>query len=126
MEERQLRNVWRNRQQTNRICTLAEPLRHLVKHHLAKRVRQIGQLSIAWDECIPETILEHTALVTFTRGTLTVAVDSAPHRYQLQMLLRDGLIEAIRERFSGALNRIRLVPGGFDALDMPDRSPVQT
>ena len=53
-------------------------------------------------------------------GVLTVAVDSAPHRYQLLVLLRNGLQEAIRERFPGALNRVRLVPGEFDCLDLPD------
>ena len=121
MDERQLRNVWRNRRRPNRIAALGKPLGELVRTRLAKRVRQVGQLASAWDECIPDPIREHTALVSFQRGTLTVAVDSAAHRYQLQMLLRAGVLEAIRERFSaGPLNRVRLVPGQFDAIDMPD------
>ena len=121
MDERQLRNVWRNRQGPNRITALGEPLGELVRVRLAKRVRQVGQLASAWDECIPDSIREHTALVSFQKGTLTVAVDSAAHRYQLQMLLGAGVIDAIRERFSaGPLNRVRLVPGRFDAIDMPD------
>jgi len=86
---------------------------------LARRVRQIGRVSIVWDECIPEYIRDHTALVSFARGTLTVAVDSAAHRYQLQQLLRNGLEQAVRERIPGALDRIKLVPGTFDALDFP-------
>lgn len=121
MDERQLRNVWENRQGPNRIAALGEPLGELVRTQLAKRVRQVGQLAAAWDECIPDTIREHTALVSFHRGALTVAVDSAAHRYQLQVLLGAGLLEDIRERFSaGALNRVRLVPGRFDAIDMPE------
>jgi len=98
---------------------LAGAIRHLVKHRLAKRVRMIEKVSRVWDESVPESIREHTALVSFSRGTLTVAVDSAAHRYQLETLLRDGLFEAIREQFGGPLNRIRLVPGTFDALEMP-------
>jgi hypothetical protein len=121
MDESQLRNVWRNRQPPRRIYPLSEPLAALMKHRLARRVRQISQLAAAWDECIPDFIREHTGLVKFSRGTLTVAVDSAPHRYQLQQLLQGGLLDAMRERFpSGALNRVKLVPGTFDALEFPD------
>ncbi len=121
MDEWQLRHVWQNRQRKDRIAPLAEPLAVLMKRRLAKRVRHIGQLSIVWDECIPEYIREHTALVGYLRGVLTVAVDSAAHRYQLQMLLANGLLDAIRERTAGPLSRIKLQPGQFDFLDMPDR-----
>ncbi len=131
MQERQLRNVWQNRRRStgamgaDRVSMLAEPLNRLVNKHLAKRVRRIGQLSAAWEECVPDFIREHTALVGFNGGTLTVVVDSASHRYRLEMLLRAGLLDAIRERFSGALNRVRLTPGQLDVLDTPDRPTVQ-
>ncbi len=96
-------------------------MQQLVEHQLVRRVKQIGQLSAIWDECIPDFIREHTAIVRLHRGVLTVAVDSAAHRYQLQMLLQEGLIQAIRERFrTGPLNSIKLVPGPFDALEFPD------
>ena len=92
-----------------------------MKRRLARRVRQVGGLSAAWDECIPAYIREHTALVSYARGVLTVAVDSAPRRYQLRMLLANGLEDAIRERCPGPLNRVKLTPGSFDTLEMPDR-----
>ncbi len=119
MDESQLRRVWENRQPRQRMSPLSDPLGHLMEHRLAKRVRQIGLVSVVWDECIPDYIRDHTALVSFARGTLTVAVDSAAHRYELQHLLRGGLEGAVRERLPGALNRIKLVPGAFDALDFP-------
>ena len=122
MDESQLRQVWENRQRRDRIAALSKPLSHLMKNQLARRVRQVGQLSAAWDECIPDSIRQHTALLSFRVGTLTVAVDSAAHRYQLQALLQSGLIDALRERVAaGALTRVRLVPGQFDAIDMPDK-----
>ncbi len=122
MDESQLRHVWQNRQRRDRITALSQPLTHLVKNQLARRVRQVGQLSAAWDECIPESVRAHTALLSFRVGTLTVAVDSAAHRYQLQGLLQSGLIDALRERVAaGALARVKLVPGQFDAIDMPDK-----
>jgi hypothetical protein len=92
----------------------------LMKQRLAKRVKQIGQLSAAWDEVIPPFLGEYASLVSYARGTLTVAVDSAPHRYQLNMLIQNGLLSALRERFHGGpLNRVRLVPGRHDYLEFP-------
>ena len=108
---------------SDEVPLLAGTLRHLVRRRLARRVKTIGKLSQAWDESVPETIREHTALISFNRGTLTVAVDSAAHRYQLEVLLRGGLLRAIRERFKGPLNRVRIVPGKFDALEMPVSTP---
>ena len=52
------------------------------------------------------------------RGSLTVLVDSAAHRFQLQMLLNGGLRAEIQRRFSGAITAIRLVPGRFFAIDL--------
>ena len=125
MEESKLRHVWQNRQRVRLPAMLCEPLSFLMKHRLARRVRQLGRLSAAWDECIPEYIREHTALVSYARGVLTVGVDSAPHRYQLRMLLANGLLDALRERAPGPLNRVRLVPGTFDYLEMPDRPAAE-
>ena len=123
MDDWRLRNVWQNRQRIDTVTLLGQPLATLMKHRLAKRVKQIGRLSAIWDECIPQFIREHAALVGFARGVLTVAMDSAAHRYQFQMLLSSGLLEAMRERLSVPLDRVKVVPGGFDALEMPDTRP---
>jgi len=90
----------------------------LMKHKLGKKVRQVGKLAAIWDEILPATIREHTALDSFNRGVLTVLVDSSSHRYQLQTLLAAGLQKEIQTRFSGPLNKIRLVPGQFSSIDL--------
>ena len=118
MDDAQLQTVWQQRQLKDRVSLLAEPLAKLMKHRLAKRVRQLSQLAAAWDEVIPAQIAEHTALESFNRGVLTVMVDSASHRFQLEMLLAGGLKKEIQTRFSGALNKVRLVPGQFYAVDL--------
>jgi len=89
-----------------------------MKHKLGKKVRQLGKLAVVWDDVLPATIREHTALDSFRAGVLTVLVDSASHRYQLRMLLRAGLMTEIRTRFSGPLNKIRLIPGQFSSIDL--------
>ena len=118
MDDAQLRTVWQQRQFDDRIVLLSQPLATFMKHKLAKRFRQLSKLSEVWDEVIPEEINEHTALDGCSRGVLRVLVDSAPHRFQLQALLAGGLDKEIRRRFGGPLNRIRLVPGQFSAIDL--------
>jgi len=118
MDDAQLRTIWQQRQANFRPARLDEPLAMLMKHTLGKKVRQLGALAGAWDEVIPEEIAEHTALEGFNRGVLTVIVDSAAHRFQLQTLLDGGLLRALRERFSAAINKVRLVPGQFAAVDV--------
>ncbi|MCD4825234.1 MAG: DUF721 domain-containing protein [Phycisphaerae bacterium] len=118
MDDAQLRTIWQQRQYNYRITPLSEPLGILMKHKLARRVRQLGRLAEIWDEVIPESVRDHTALDSFHRGVLTVMVDSASHRFQLQTLLTGGIMKAIQQEFSGPLNKIRLVPGQFYAVDL--------
>jgi len=118
MDDAQLRTIWQQRQPRVSLSHLSEPLTILMKHRLAKKVRQLSRLAEIWDEIIPQQIATHTALEGFSRGVLTVLVDSAAHRFQLRTMLDGGLMEAIRERFGGAINKIRLVPGQFYAIDV--------
>lgn len=117
MDDARLRTIWNQRQSTQRASQLGEPLTVLMKHTLAKKARQLGKLTDIWDEVIPEEIVSHTALEGFSRGVLTVMVDSAAHRYRLRTLLSDGLMKAIQDRFNGALNKVRMIPGQFYSVD---------
>ncbi|MCE5327615.1 MAG: DUF721 domain-containing protein [Planctomycetaceae bacterium] len=117
MDDSQLRTVWQQRQKQDRAVALAVPLATLMKRTLSRRYSQFGALAKLWDEMIPQSIAAHTALESFSRGVLTVMVDSAAHRFQLQTLLSGGVTKAIQSRFGGALNKIRLIPGQFFSLD---------
>jgi Dna[CI] antecedent DciA-like protein len=118
MDDAKLRTVWLQRQIPDRSAPVGQPLAFLMKHVLEKRVRKLSQLAGIWDACIPEGIRDHTALEGLNRGVLTVIVDSAPHRFQLQTLLRGGLLREIQQRFPGSLNRIKLRPGQFYSVDL--------
>jgi len=117
MDDAQLQTVWQQRQFRDAIVPLGDPLATLMNRRLSKRVRQLGQLAMIWDQALPEEIREHTALESFSRGVLTVMVDSAAHRFQLRTLLDGGLLGDLQERFPGALNKVRLVPGQFYSID---------
>jgi len=118
MDDAQLRTVWQQRQVDDRTAQIGQPLAILMKHTLARRVRQLSRLAVVWDEVVPEPVRDHTALESFSNGVLTVVVDSAPHRFQLQTMLRGGLTRAIQASFSGTLNKVRLVPGQFASVDL--------
>jgi hypothetical protein len=113
----QMRTVWQQRQDRRRIGSLGETVSRLMKKTLSKRVRQLGQIAEVWDDLIPPNLRDHTALDTFVRGTLTVMVDSASHRYQLQNQIRSGLQKSIQARCSATIQRIKLVPGRFYEID---------
>jgi hypothetical protein len=121
MDEAQLRTVWQQRQFRDGAVHVGQPLAVLMKHTLAKRVRQLASLAEIWDELVPESIREHTALESFRGGILTVIVDSTPHRFHLRTLLAGGLLKELQARFSGALSRVRLVPGQFSSVDVAGR-----
>lgn len=118
MDDARLRTAWQQRQFSDRLAHLSEPLTLLMKHTLAKRVRQLSKLGQIWDEIIPEDIAQHTALESFSNGVLTVMVDSAPHRFQLQTLMRGGLFQIIQQRFSGAIRKVNLTSGQFCSVDL--------
>jgi hypothetical protein len=118
INDRQLRTTWQNRQRPETVSKLDGSLQMLMKHTLAKRVKQLGKLAEVWDRCVPEEIRSHTALESFSRGVLTVVVDAAPYRFQLETLLRGGLRATLAEQFGGPLSRIRLVPGQFASVDI--------
>jgi len=118
MDDARLRTVWQQRRPGQRASHVSQPLQMLMKYRLAKRVRQLSRMAEVWDEVVPDELREHTALERLDRGTLTVMVDSAAHRYRLQMLLNGGLLKEIQRRFPDALNKVRLLPGQFFAVDV--------
>ncbi len=113
MDDAKLRTVWQQRQQADTVAPLSLPLANLMKRTLAKRVRQLARLAAVWEEVVPPQMADHTALQSYQRSILTVLVDSAPHRFQLQTLLAGGLLMEIRRRFSGPLDKVKLLPGRF-------------
>jgi predicted nucleic acid-binding Zn ribbon protein len=122
MDDALLQTVWQQRRPGKRAAHVSQPIQMLMKYRLARRVRALSRMAEVWDEVVPADVRDHTALERLERGTLTVMVDSAAHRFRLQMLLNGGLLKEIRQRFSGALNKVRLVPGQFCAVDLAGES----
>jgi hypothetical protein len=61
------------------------------KHSVEKRHTKLGKIAQCWSGIVPEMFNDHCSLESYTRGTLTVFVDSATHLYELKQLLLAGL-----------------------------------
>jgi len=82
------------------------------KQSVEKRQTKLGQIATCWAGLVPETLLAHSSLESYTRGTLTVLVDSAAHLYELKQLLLAGLQQQLLIACkSSGLRKITLKPG---------------
>jgi predicted nucleic acid-binding Zn ribbon protein len=66
-----------------------------LQQQLGPRQAQWEALQRLWQELVPEHIAGHCSLVDFTKGRLTVAVDSPGYAHELR-LLGDDLIKQVR------------------------------
>lgn len=82
------------------------------KQSVEKRQGKFAKIADVWNQLIPPTMLKHCALESFTRGSLTVIVDSSPHLYEMKQLLLAGLQKQILLACkSTGLKKITLKPG---------------
>ena len=94
------------------IPLLGPDLLSFFKHDVQKRQQKFAPIADCWATLIPETLLEHTALESFSRGQLNVLVDSSSHLYELKQLLLAGLQQQILAACKSAgLRKIALKAG---------------
>lgn len=88
------------------------------KHSVEKRQVKFGKIADAWMQLVPEILADHCSLESFSKGSLTVIVDSAPHLYELKQLLLAGLQQQLflAARSSG-LRKIILKRGNWCNAD---------
>ena len=92
------------------------------KKSIQKRQTKFGVIGQCWATLIPSTFLEHTALESFSKGSLTVLVDSSAHLYELRTLLLSGLQQQLLLACrSAGLRKINLKHGRWYQGDGPDR-----
>jgi hypothetical protein len=81
-----------------------------------KRQKKLGKIAEIWEKLVPQLLLEHCALESLTRGTLTVLVDSSAHLYDLKQLLLAGLEkQLLLVAKATGLRKITLKPGQWYA-----------
>ena len=82
------------------------------KGSVEKRNAKFGKIADAWAKLVPQTLADHCALESFSRGTLAVLVDSSSCLYELKQLLLAGLEKQLLLACSAAgLKKISLRRG---------------
>ncbi len=75
---------------------------------LKKTNSQLLQLREEWNELVP-TLLSQVAIpVAFRNGVLEVSVDGSPTAYQINRLVRSGLLRQLQKKCNGTLRQIRV------------------
>lgn len=74
---------------------------------IAKPAAKLEGIHDLWQEHIPARIVSRSRLLGFHRGTLTVSVESATARAELDSQLRGGLLTVLQKASRGALYRIK-------------------
>ena len=105
-------------------ATFGEEMIAFFKNAVQKRQTKLGKIAECWDTLIPSTIADHCALEGYSRGVLTVIVDSSSHLYELKQLLlaglQDQLLLACR---SAGLRKINMKMGRWYDGDETTRKP---
>lgn len=86
------------------------------KREVQKPYEQLGKLTEIWGELVPPELAVHTRLEGLSRGVLRVSVDSSGRLYELDRLLRGGVLNELITRHKGkALRRVDLKVAGHQS-----------
>jgi len=91
---------------------LGEAMVEFFKQSVAKRHTKLSKIAECWAALVPDTLNEHCALESYSRGTLIVIMDSSSHLYELKQLLLAGLQQQLMMACKSAgLRKINLRAG---------------
>jgi len=79
-----------------------------------RKDRALGRFMGLWQELVPAELARHLSVSGLRGGVLSVVAASASARYELDRLLRAGLEQELRRRFTGTLGRVRITVGAGD------------
>ena len=96
---------WRSRKE--RDISVSATIQEL-RRNLKKSSKHLTQLVEAWDELVPSHIHQSANPISFQGGVLEVYADSSPTAYQLNRIIRAGLLQELQQRCSGTLKQIRI------------------
>jgi hypothetical protein len=95
-----------------RAAPLGEEMISFYKQAVIKRQGKLAKLAEVWGQLVPDNLSDHCALEAFSKGSLTVVVDSSSHLYELKQLLLSGLQQQLQLACKGAgLRKITLKAG---------------
>jgi hypothetical protein len=102
----------KKRPNTRDAARLGDVLLPWYERTVAKPAAKLEGVVELWQEHVPANIVKRSRLVGFHRGTLSVALDSATVRAELETQLRSGLLRVLQNTSKGAIYRVKTVVEG--------------
>ncbi len=96
-DKERLDRALKARQRRDRTTTMGSSIQQFLKKQVQPRMKKFAVVSQAWEMNLPEELVEHTCIESFRGGQLNVLVDSSSHQYELNLMLKEGLLDALRE-----------------------------
>jgi predicted nucleic acid-binding Zn ribbon protein len=103
----------KKRPETRDAARLGDVLLPWFEKSVARPAAKLELVAELWQEHVPPTIVRHCRLAGFYRGTLTVVMDSAAVRAELETRLRSGLLRVLQTGSRGALFRVKTSIEGY-------------
>jgi len=72
---------------------------------------QLGPAIDAWMSAVPPSLHARSQVTGMRGGIMTVRADSSAVRYELDAMLRNGLLQALRSSLRAPLNRVKVQIG---------------
>lgn len=73
----------------------------------ANTQRKLGELIEIWERRVPAAIANRSTLIGIRAGVLNITIDSSSAAFELDRLLRIGLINVLRSEYRGTLTRVK-------------------
>ena len=117
-DPKKLKLLTKQRQFYQKNYAFGKVVDQFMRRKVYPRQKKLGQLADAWMELLPKELTDHSCLENFSRGTLKVLVDSPAHLAELNLLVREGLIDHLREMCPNLpLSKIKLVHSRWYHVD---------
>jgi len=104
-----LHNLLTNKKspETRATARLGDVLIPWFEKTVAKPAKQLGPITELWQTLVPPPLQPHSRLLGLSRGTLSVALDSAAARAELDARLRSGLLRQLQTESRGTIFKIK-------------------
>jgi hypothetical protein len=90
-----------------RPTALSEPI-HALRREVERGAKRACEFISSWEEIIPAELAAKTRVRGARGGVYHIAVQDSPALFEIDRLLREGALTAIRSRLRAAIVRIKL------------------
>ena len=104
-----LQNLLTNKKspETRATAKLGDVLIPWFEKTIAKPAKQLGPITELWQTLVPAPLQSRSRLLGLSRGILSVALDSATSRAELEAKLRSGLLRQLQAESRGTVFKIK-------------------